>query len=211
MVQSYGTTETSGTVCQQMPHDVAGRPWSNSIGQPLPHIDIDVLDDDGSPLRAGQVGQLAISGPRVMAGYWENPEATRAAFHDDRYLTGDLGFCDDHGHFTILGRKKDMIISGGENVYPAEVERVLLAHPDVVEAAVFGLPNERWGEEVRGVVRLRDGSETRPADLIAYCRKFIGGYKVPKDIDLAREELPKTGPGKILKSALRARYLEPRP
>ena len=169
------------------------------------------IDDSGLPLRAGEVGQLAISGPRVMAGYWENPEATRAAFRDGRYLTGDLGFCDDHGHFTILGRKKDMIISGGENVYPAEVERVLLAHPDVVEAAVFGLPNERWGEEVRGVVRLRDGSQTRPADLIAYCRKFIGGYKVPKDIDLAREELPKTGPGKILKSALRARYLEPRP
>jgi acyl-CoA synthetase (AMP-forming)/AMP-acid ligase II len=156
------------------------------------------------------VGQLAVSGPRVMAGYWENPEATRAAFHNGRYLTGDLGFCDERGHFTILGRKKDMIISGGENVYPAEVERILLAHPDVIEAAVFGLPHEVWGEEVRAVVRLRDGSHTRPADLIAYCRTFIGGYKVPKDIDLAREELPKTGPGKILKSAVRARYLEPR-
>jgi long-chain acyl-CoA synthetase len=210
MVQSYGTTETSGTVCQQMPRDLAAGPWTNSIGQPLPHIGIHVLDENGVSLPPGQAGQLAVSGPRVMAGYWENPEATRAAFHDGLYLTGDLGLCDARGHFTILGRKKDMIISGGENVYPAEVEKVLHGHPDVVEAAVFGVPHDLWGEQVTAVVVLRDGSTVQADGLIAWCRKFIGGYKVPKAIDVVTGELPKTGPGKILKSALRQRYLERR-
>jgi long-chain acyl-CoA synthetase len=208
LVQSYGATETSGGVCQQMPHDVIGRPWRNSIGQPLPHIAIHVLDENGVSLPAGEMGQIAVGGPRVMAGYWENQDATRAAFHDGLYLTGDLGFCDERGHFTILGRKKDMIISGGENVYPAEVEKVLHAHQDVVEAAVFGAPHELWGEQVTAVVVLREGSRTQPDDLIAWCRKFIGGYKVPKAIDISAEELPKTGPGKILKTALRQRYLD---
>jgi long-chain acyl-CoA synthetase len=208
LVQSYGTTETSGTVCQQTPRDIDGQPWQNSIGQPLPHIGIHVLDDKGAALPAGKVGQLAIGGPRVMAGYWENPEATRAAFHDGLYLTGDLGFCDEHGRFAILGRKKDMIISGGENVYPAEVEKVLHGHPDVVEAAVFGVPHDLWGEQVTAVVVLRDGAKAQAADLLAWCRRFIGGYKVPKAIAISAEELPKTGPGKILKTALRQRYLQ---
>jgi acyl-CoA synthetase (AMP-forming)/AMP-acid ligase II len=210
LVQSYGTTETSGTVCQQMPRDLTDGPWRNSIGQPLPHIKIKVLNDCGEPLPAGEVGELAIGGPRVMAGYWENPDATKAAFRNGLYLTGDLGFYDSKGHFTILGRKKDMIISGGENVYPAEVEKVLLSHPDVVEAAVFGAPHEHWGEEVRAVVVLIGNSRVTPQDLIAHCRTLIGGYKVPKAVELSADALPKTGPGKIAKAIIRERYLETR-
>ncbi|MDB5601216.1 MAG: hypothetical protein JWN71_3260 [Xanthobacteraceae bacterium] len=208
LVQSYGTTETSGTVCQQMPHDLVEGAWQNSIGQPLPHIKIKVLDDEGKSLPAGEIGELAIGGPRVMVGYWENPSATEAAFRDGLYLTGDLGMCDEKGHFTILGRKKDMIISGGENVYPAEVEKVLLSHPDVIEAAVFGAPHENWGEQVTAVVVLAQDSETTPQDLIAHCRTLIGGYKVPKAISLSADALPKTGPGKIAKTIIRAKYLE---
>jgi long-chain acyl-CoA synthetase len=208
LVQSYGATETSGTVCQQMPRDVIDGLWRNSIGQPLPHIKIEVFDDNGEPVPTGEVGELAVGGPRVMAGYWENPDATRAAFRDGFYLTGDLGLCDSMGHFTILGRKKDMIISGGENVYPAEVERALLSHPDVIEVAVFGVPHERWGEEVTAVVVLALDSAVTPQDLISHCRTLIGGYKVPKAVDLSATALPKTGPGKIAKAIIRAKYLE---
>jgi long-chain acyl-CoA synthetase len=208
LVQSYGATETSGTVCQQMPYDLTEGPWRNSVGQPLPHIKIKVVDDSGEALAPGEIGELAVGGPRVMAGYWENPAATVAAFRDGFYLTGDLGLCDEHGHFTILGRKKDMIISGGENVYPAEVEKALLSHPDVVEAAVFGVPHAFWGEEVRAVVVLSNNSTVSPWDLIAHCRTLIGGYKVPKAVDLSADPLPKTGPGKIAKAIIRAKYLE---
>jgi long-chain acyl-CoA synthetase len=210
LVQSYGTTETSGTVCQQMPRDVTEVPWRNSIGQPLPHIKIQVFDDAMRSLPAGAVGEIAIGGARVMSGYWENPGATQAAFHNGLYMTGDLGFYDPTGHFTILGRKKDMIISGGENVYPAEVEKALLSHPEVVEAAVFGVPHEHWGEEVRAVVVLADRSCASPQDLIAHCRTLIGGYKVPKSVEISPEALPMTGPGKIAKTVIRQRYLERR-
>ncbi len=113
-----------------------------------------IIDDNGAPLPTGEVGEIAVSGPRVMAGYWRNEAATKAAIPDGWYRTGDLGRCDDDGHYTIAGRKKDMIITGGENVYPMEVENALLEHPAVAEAAVFGIPSERWGEEVRAVVVL---------------------------------------------------------
>ncbi len=206
LVQSYGATETSGTVCQQFPRDVIGKPWSNSIGQPVPHIRLRVVDDDGVPLPPGAIGELAVAGPRLMAGYWRNPAATAAAIPDGWYRTGDLGTRDHAGHFTILGRKKDMIISGGENVYPAEVESVLLCHRAVAEAAVFGVPSERWGEEVRAVVVLNDGEKITSAELVEHCREAIGGYKVPKVIDISAEPLPKTGPGKIAKTLLRETY-----
>ncbi|MEW6454459.1 MAG: AMP-binding protein [Pseudomonadota bacterium] len=208
LVQSYGATETAGTVCQQVPEDVVGRPWTNSIGQPLPHIRIRNLDDAGNDVPPGEVGELAVGGERVMAGYWRNEAATRAAFRDGFYLTGDLAVHDEVGHFTILGRKKEMIISGGENVYPAEVEKALLSHASVAEAAVFGVPHPLWGEEVRAVVCLEGESEPSPQQLIDHCRTLIGGYKIPKLIEISREPLPKTGPGKIAKSLVRQRHLE---
>jgi long-chain acyl-CoA synthetase len=208
VVQSYGATEVSGGICQQMPWDVVGKPWRNSVGQPLPHIQLHLLGDNREQVSAGEVGEVAIGGTRVMAGYWENPKATKAAFHDGLYLTGDLARCDALGHVTILGRKKDMIISGGENVYPAEVEKVLLSHGEVLEAAVFGIPHHLWGEQVTAVVVLNKDSRLSADDLIDYCRQFVGGYKLPKKVSVWPEELPKSGPGKILKSTVRKRYLE---
>jgi acyl-CoA synthetase (AMP-forming)/AMP-acid ligase II len=210
LVQSYGTTETAGTVFQQAPADVVGRPWTNSTGQPLPHIKIRTIDNAGNDVPPGEVGELAVGGERVMAGYWRNEPATKAAFRDGFYLTGDLAVHDEAGRFTILGRMKEMIISGGENVYPAEVEKALLAHARVSEAAVFGVPHPVWGEEVRAVVHLDGRPEPSPQELIDHCRSLIGGYKIPKLIEISHEPLPKSGPGKIAKSLVRQRHLEQR-
>jgi long-chain acyl-CoA synthetase len=210
LTQSYGATEVSGGVCQQLPRDLArnGGKFTNSVGQPLPHISVRIVDDAGNALPAGEIGEIVVSGPRVMAGYWRNEKATRGAVPDGWYRTGDLGRCDDEGHYAIVGRKKDMVITGGENVYPMEVENALLEHAAVAEAAVFGIPSVRWGEEVRAVVFPNAGMSVTGDELIAHCRKLIGGYKVPKAIDIAFEPLPKSGPGKIAKSLVRAAYLE---
>ncbi|MGZ5865319.1 MAG: class I adenylate-forming enzyme family protein [Xanthobacteraceae bacterium] len=210
LTQSYGASEVSGGVCQQLPRDLErnGGKFTNSVGQPLPNIFARIVNDDGKPLPAGEIGEIAVSGPRVMAGYWRNEAATKVAIPDGWYRTGDIGRCDEDGHYTIAGRKKDMIITGGENVYPMEVENALLEHPAVAEAAVFGVPSERWGEEVRAVVVLNAGVRATPEALIAHCRNLIGGYKVPKAIDVAAEPLPKSGPGKIAKTLVRATYLE---
>ncbi|MGZ3410667.1 MAG: class I adenylate-forming enzyme family protein [Xanthobacteraceae bacterium] len=210
LTQSYGASEVSGGVCQQLPRDLErnGGKFTNSVGQPLPNIFARIVNDDGKPLPAGEIGEIAVSGPRVMAGYWRNEAATKVAIPDGWYRTGDLGRCDEDGHYTIAGRKKDMIITGGENVYPMEVENALLEHQAVAEAAVFGVPSERWGEEVRAVVVLNAGVRATPEALIAHCRNLIGGYKVPKAIDVAAEPLPKSGPGKIAKTLVRATYLE---
>jgi long-chain acyl-CoA synthetase len=210
LTQSYGATEVSGGVCQQLPRDLArnGGKFTNSVGQPLPHIFARIVGDDATPLPAGEIGEIVVSGPRVMAGYWRNEQATKAAIPDGWYRTGDLGRCDEEGHYTIVGRKNDMIITGGENVYPMEVENALMEHPAVAEAAVFGVPSERWGEEVRAVIFPNPGSKVMADELISHCRGLIGGYKVPKGIDIASEPLPKSGPGKISKSILRTSYLQ---
>jgi long-chain acyl-CoA synthetase len=210
LTQSYGASEVSGGVCQQLTRDLArnGGNFTNSVGQPLPHITAQIVGDDGAPLPPDEVGEIIVSGPRVMAGYWENEAATRAAIPDGWYRTGDLGRCDAEGHFIIAGSKKDMIITGGENVYPMEVENALLEHPAVAEAAVFGIPSARWGEEVRAVVVLNPGMHVGADALITHCRGLVGGYKVPKRVDVAPEPLPKSGPGKIAKTLVRAAYLE---
>jgi long-chain acyl-CoA synthetase len=142
-----------------------------------------------------------------MAGYWRNEAATKAAIPDGWYRTGDLGRCDADGHYTVAGRKKDMIITGGENVYPMEVENALLEHAAVAEAAVFGIPSERWGEEVCAVVVLNPDTTATGDALLVHCRALIGGYKVPKRIAIAADPLPKSGPGKIAKTLVRENYL----
>ncbi|MGC1305414.1 MAG: AMP-binding protein [Caulobacteraceae bacterium] len=211
LVQAYGITEAAGMVCHQYPRDVdPDRPTrQNSVGQPVLHVELKVIDDEGMAQPAGVIGELAVAGDHIMAGYWRDEKATAAAIHDGWYRTGDLGVYDDEGHFTIVGRKKDMIISGGENVYPAEVENALLLHPAVAEAAVFGVPSERWGEEVRAVVLPVNGATGLDGLLlIEHCRNLIAGYKIPKAISLAAEPLPKSGPGKIAKALVRAAYLK---
>lgn len=210
LVQAYGITETSGLVCQQFPRDLLrhGGVRTNSVGQPGLSIELKVIDDDGNAVPPGAVGEMAVRGPRVMREYWRSPAATQAAMPDGWYRTGDLGVADAEGHYAIVGRKKDMIITGAENVYPTEVENALCNHPAVAEAAVIGIPSARWGEEVRGIVFLNEGCTVTPDDLIAHCRGLIGGYKVPKVIEISSEPLPKSGPGKIAKNVLRAPYWE---
>ncbi len=150
------------------------------------------------------VGEVAIRGENVMAGYWNKPEATAAALSDGWYRTGDLGYMDERSFLYLVDRAKDMIVSGGENVYSTEVEEVLYRHPAVLEAAVFGIPDARWGEAVHAVVVPRGHVEE--AELLAHCRGAIADYKIPKRIELTAEPLPKSGAGKVLKRELRAPY-----
>jgi long-chain acyl-CoA synthetase len=211
LLQAYGLSEGSGFVCHQMPDDNPDlRTLVNNVGRPTVHVDVSVFDGAGARVGDGEVGELRLRGARVMREYWNNPTATQAAFHAGWYRSGDLGVRDSTGRFRIVGRKKEMIISGGENVYPAEVVNALIAHPRVAEAAVFGVPSERWGEEVCAVVYPLDGDAggLTAEDLIVHCRELVGGYKVPKMIHISPDPLPKSGPGKIATATLLARYLQ---
>jgi long-chain acyl-CoA synthetase len=212
MIEVYGATELSplATLLRDE-QDLVESKRARSCGQPIPGIDVRVLGEDGVERPAGEVGEVVVRGPNVMKGYWNKPEQTEAVLRDGAYRTGDLGYMDDEGYLFLVDRSKDMIVSGGENVYCTEVEEVLYQHPAVLEAAVFGVPDEKWGEGVWAVVVPREGSENvDPVELIAFCREHIAGYKVPKGIDLRAEPLPKSGPGKVLKRELRAPFWEGR-
>jgi long-chain acyl-CoA synthetase len=206
---AYGITETAGYVTNLKPidhifdgsEDEVRR--TASAGQATPLIDVRVVDDDGRDVPAGEVGEVICGGPKIMAGYWRKPEATAAVLKNGWYHTGDMGSMDDEGYLTLVDRKKDMIISGGENVYSIEVESVLSLHPSVGEVAVIGIPDEKWGEAVAAIVVPRPGASPAPDALIDFCRGKIAGYKVPKSVLFRAEPLPKTGPGKIAKRVLR--------
>lgn len=207
----YGATETAPIVTA-LPHEERelGGPRLGSCGQPVPGVEVRVAGPGGSTLEPGQVGEVWVRGPNVMAGYWRDPRATAAALVDGWYRTGDLGYQDDEAYLFLVDRLKDMIVTGGENVYSVEVEDVLVSHPSVLEAAVFGVPDPRWGEAVHAVVAVRPGRDLAglDRDLTSHCRATIAGYKTPKHIEVRTEPLPKSGPGKILKRALRAPYWE---
>lgn len=202
LVHLYGTTETAPLVtASQHEERLLDGPRATSCGQPIPGVQVRVVDPLGGPLPAGAVGEVLVRGPNVMQGYWGRPEETAAAFAGDWYRCGDLGRLDDAGYLHLVDRAKDMIVTGGENVYSTEVEDALYRHPAVLEAAVFGVPDERWGEAVHAVVVPRAAISEQ--DLVAHCREFIAGYKVPKRIDVTAEPLPKSGAGKVLKRSLR--------
>ena len=199
----YGMTETGPTLCLMDPAGVEARVGSSGKAQSLSRVRI--VDGDGRDADPGRPGEVLVKGANVTPGYWNNPEATRAAFTADGWLkTGDVGRMDEDGYVTIVDRIKDMFISGGENVYPAEVERALLAHPEVLEAAVIGVADERWGEVGRAFVVPRADARPEPERLRAFCRDRIAGYKVPKTI-LVVTDLPRTAAGKVQKHVLRAR------
>lgn len=208
VVEVYGATELS-PLATLLRHEQAlvDQTQGRSCGQAVPGADVQVLTAEGAPCATGEVGEVVVSGDNVMLGYWNKPEQTAAVLRDGAYWTGDLGYLDERGFLTLVDRSKDMIVSGGENVYCTEVEEALYRHPAVLEAAAFGVPDERWGEAVHAVVVPRSGHETvEPAALIAFCKEHIAGYKVPKAIDLRSEPLPKSGPGKVLKRELRAPF-----
>jgi long-chain acyl-CoA synthetase len=203
LLHLYGATETA-PIATSFPHqeEVLDSPLARSCGWPAVGVDIAIVGGEGRELPRGEVGEVAIRGPNVMGGYWHKMDATAAALQNGWYRSGDLGYMDDVAHVFLVDRAKDMIITGGENVYSTEVEDALYFHPKVLEAAVFGVPDDKWGEAVRAVVVPRDPSVTAD-ELIAHCRERIAGYKVPREIDIRSDPLPKSGAGKVLKRELR--------
>jgi long-chain acyl-CoA synthetase len=165
-----------------------------------------LTDTSGKQVEPGQAGELIVRGANVMQGYWNNPEETAKAFRDGFFRTGDIGRQDTTGYFYILDRLKDMIVTGGENVYSGEVEAVIYGHPAVREVAVFGVPDLQWGELVMACVVLKPDATLAADDLIAFCRQSLASYKLPRRVEFSETDLPKNGSGKILKKTLRERF-----
>ena len=217
--QVYGLTETTGAITSLMPadHDPDG-PRANllrSAGQPFSHVELQIVDSaTGEVLAAGEVGEVMTRSDQNMLGYWKKPDETADVLSTDGWFrTGDAGWLSEDGYLFLHDRIKDMIVSGGENVYPAEVENALLAHPSVVDAAVIGVPDDRWGETVKAIVVRAEGADSDDAalaaDIIASTRTRLAGYKCPTSIDFV-DVLPRNPSGKVLKRELRAPYWEGR-
>ena len=208
-VQVYGLTETTGAVVQldAADHDPEQRPeLLRSAGRPYPWIELRVVGADGTDVPTGDIGEIWVRGVQVMAGYWNNPEETaRAITPDGWFRSGDAGYLDEQGYLFLHDRVKDMIVSGGENVYPAEVENAVMGCPGVADVAVIGVPDERWGEAVKAIVVRQPEADVTPEQVIAWARERIAGFKAPKSVDFV-DELPRNPSGKILKKDLRAPY-----
>ena len=202
LLHLYGTTETS-PIATNLPHEelLLGKPEARSCGYPALGVQVRVRSLEGAALPPREVGEVVIRGANVTVGYWNKPEETAAALRDGWYHTGDLGYLDEQCRLYLVDRLKDMVVTGGENVYTVEVEDVLYSHPGVAEAAVFGVPDARWGESLYAVVVPR--TEVTSDELVEYCRERISGFKIPKHIDVRAEPLPKSGAGKVLKRELR--------
>lgn len=207
MVQTFGQSEAPNTILllDQHDHQHADDRRMASAGRPFPGLDVVLLDDQNAPVAAGEIGEICIRGPLVMSGYWGQEEQSAQALSGGWLHTGDMAMQDDQGYFYIVDRKKDMVISGGFNVYAREVEDVLCSHPDVRQAAVIGVPDEKWGEAVLAVVVTRGGASPDPAQLQLLVRESKGPISTPKHVVYAAE-LPVTGLGKVDKKALRQRF-----
>ena len=211
-LQCYGMTETTGTIAILPPEDHAldGNPRMRSAGKALPGVEIRIVGPDGAELPRGQVGEIVTRSSNNMLGYWNLPEATASTLTADGWVhTGDAAYMDEDGYIYIQDRMKDMIISGGENVYPAEVESAIYGHPDVAEVAVIGVPDDKWGEAVKACVVPKPGREVDPDNVIAWARERIAAFKAPKSVDVI-PELPRNPSGKILRRQLREPYWEGR-
>jgi acyl-CoA synthetase (AMP-forming)/AMP-acid ligase II len=211
-IQAYGMTETTGTIVILPPedHDPAGNPRMRSAGKPLPGVELRIADKDGIALPTREVGEVWARSSNNMIGYWNLPDATKNTVTEDGWLkTGDAGYVDEDGYLFIHDRVKDMIISGGENVYPAEVESAIFGHPDVLEVAVIGVPDDKWGESVKAICVAKPGVVVAPESIINWARERIAGFKVPKSVDVI-DALPRNASGKVLRKDLRAPYWEGR-
>jgi len=197
--EGYGLTETSPLASVQAIDETAK---AGTIGKPIPGVDMKIVDASDEDLPAGERGEVLIRGHNVMKGYFKRPEATDEALRGGWFHSGDIGYVDDEGDFHIVDRSKDMILRGGYNVFPREVEEVLYTHPSIIEAAVIGVPHERLGEDVKAVVALKPGSSTTPDEIAEYCKEHLAAYKYPRTVEII-DELPKGPTGKILKRALK--------
>jgi len=203
-IDAFGLTETcSGDTMMPAGYEFAK---IGSTGRPLMHVAISIRDDRGDTLPAGEEGEICIMGPKVTKGYWNAPEKTTSAFFGEWFRTGDIGYLDDDGFLFVTDRKKDMIISGGENIASSEVERALQMLPDILEVAVIGVPDERWGERPVAIIVPQPGTELDPTALRDHCRTHLAGFKVPKEF-IFRDELPRNPSGKVLKRELRAQLV----
>jgi fatty-acyl-CoA synthase len=205
-IHAYGMTETTGTVTAVLSgSQVSESVLLKSCGTPLEGVEIRIVSLAGSELPIGQVGEIICRSKTNMKGYWNRVDESTKTLKDGWLHTGDAGYVDSEGYLYITDRVKDMIISGGENIYPAEVENVLYEHPDVAEAAVIGVPDEHWGESVKALIVLKSNATPDPKAMLTHVRQFLGGFKVPKTIEFV-EVLPRSSAGKVLKRELRERY-----
>jgi long-chain acyl-CoA synthetase len=204
LLQGYGLSETGYLTGLRDQEHTPERLMS--CGRPCPGVEVQVVDEAGSVLAAGEHGELVARGANVMRGYWNNEKGTSVAFRNGFFLTGDLGYQDTAGYFYIVDRIKDMIVTGGEKVYCSEVESAIDEHPAVSEAAVFGIPDPQWGELVMACVVLRSGTSVTDEELIQHCRKRLSHYKIPRRVEISQKELPRNSSGKVLKRELRARF-----
>ena len=220
LINAFGGTETSSTIAALRAEDqiITGKEseaerekklkrLATSIGLPMDDVEIQVRGEGGRVLPPGKLGEIVVRGSRIMKGYWKNDEETKKAFTADGwYRTGDLGYLDEEGYIYLTGRADDVIVRGGENIGPDEVESVLYSHPKVEEAAVIGVKDLEWGQQVRAIVRLKKGGTATEAEIIDFCRSRLAGYKRPSSIIFVQEELPKTSTGKVLRRLLREKY-----
>jgi len=210
-LQLYGQTETGPliTVLKPEDHVLDGSEEEMrvmaSAGRPALHCDVRIVDDSGNDLPVGEVGEIVIRSDAMTIGYWELPEETAKLIKDGWLYTGDFGSFDEQKNVYIVDRKTDMIISGGKNIYPREIEEVLYSHEAVIEAAVIGIPDEHWGESVKAIVVLKAMKEVSEEEIISFCKENLAGYKKPKSVEF-RKELPKNPSGKILKRVIREQY-----
>jgi acyl-CoA synthetase (AMP-forming)/AMP-acid ligase II len=219
-INAFGQTETASTITMlgTEDHIIEGteeekrkklKRLSSSIGRPLPDVEVKIVDEEGKSLPPMEVGEILARGPRIMSGYWQDEEKTAKVLTGDGWLrTSDLGYRDDEGYIYLSGRADDMIIRGGENISPDEVEEVLHSHPKVEEAAVIGVPDVEWGQEPRAVVVLKKGEGTTSEEIIEYCRSRLAGFKRPRSVVFV-DALPRNPMGKVLRKKLREEYGQP--
>ncbi|MBW3664332.1 MAG: long-chain-fatty-acid--CoA ligase [Actinobacteria bacterium] len=212
LVQAYGQTEAAPVVTLLPPErhtfsgPLAGK--TRSAGQAAFGVEVAILDEEDQEVPRETVGQICVRGDNVMIGYLDRPDETETALRNGWLHTGDAGYMDDDGFVFVVDRLKDMIVTGGENVYTAEVENALASHDAVLECAVIGIPSDEWGEQVHAIVRIAPDSDVSEAELLAHCKEQIANYKCPRSVDIRQDELPKSGAGKILKRELRAPFWE---
>ncbi|MDO8290518.1 MAG: long-chain-fatty-acid--CoA ligase [Parvibaculum sp.] len=209
-MQAYGQTELSpcATVLEPRFHKATGKNYLRSAGRAVIGVDVKIVDEDMVECKLGDVGEIAVRSPGAMLGYWNQPELTAKTVINGWLRTGDAGYMDEEGFVYLVDRVKDMIVSGGENVFSAEVENALSAHIGISECAVIGIPDDKWGESVHAIVRLKPGVNATPDEIIAHCKTLIAGYKCPRSVEIRQLPLPLSGAGKILKTELRKPFWE---
>ena len=199
---TYGLTEAASQVATMLPAGVRRKP--GSVGRPLFFTEIRIVNEEEEAQPAGSYGEVVVAGPTVMAGYYRNAAATAETLRDGKLYTGDIGYLDEEGDLWLVQRRSDIIVSGGENVYPVEVETVLRQHPAVEAACVVGVPDPEWGEAVAAMVAPRPERAVTPEELLAFCRERLAGYKLPRHLRLAAQ-LPQTASGKVARREVQAR------